>query len=74
MNIENIRFSNEIDFKIQVEKDINVDNISKIIKDEFENLSEKVSEFGEEFGSKKKVAEKRKKVMEQLPLRNGFLF
>lgn len=27
MNIENIRFSNEIDFKIQVEKDINVDNI-----------------------------------------------
>ncbi|MCB9325454.1 MAG: PspC domain-containing protein [Lewinellaceae bacterium] len=53
---------------------INVDNISKIIKDEFENLSEKVSEFGEEFGSKKKVAEKRKKVMEQLPLRNGFLF
>lgn len=27
MNIENIRFSNEIDFKIEVEKDINVDNI-----------------------------------------------
>jgi len=27
MNIENIRFSNEIDFKIDVEKDINVDNI-----------------------------------------------
>lgn len=27
MNIENIRFSNEIDFKIAVEKDINVDNI-----------------------------------------------
>lgn len=27
MNIENIRFSNEIDFKIEVEEDINVDNI-----------------------------------------------
>ena len=27
MNIENIRFSNEIDFKIEVEKGINVDNI-----------------------------------------------
>ncbi len=27
MNIENIRFSNEIDFKIQVDKDINIDNI-----------------------------------------------
>ncbi|WP_203532234.1 tetratricopeptide repeat protein [Muricauda sp. TY007] len=27
MNIENIRFSNEIDFKIEVEKDINIDNI-----------------------------------------------
>ncbi|MCK0161056.1 tetratricopeptide repeat protein [Allomuricauda sp. F6463D] len=27
MNIENIRFSNEIDFKIEVEENINVDNI-----------------------------------------------
>jgi LytS/YehU family sensor histidine kinase len=27
MNIENIRFSNEIDFKIEVEEDINIDNI-----------------------------------------------
>ncbi|MEC7769533.1 MAG: tetratricopeptide repeat protein [Bacteroidota bacterium] len=27
MNIENIRFSNEIEFKIQVDKDINIDNI-----------------------------------------------
>ncbi|WP_108245469.1 tetratricopeptide repeat-containing sensor histidine kinase [Muricauda brasiliensis] len=27
MNIENIRFSNEIDFKIEVEKNINIDNI-----------------------------------------------
>ncbi len=27
MNIENIRFSNEIDFKIEVDKDINIDNI-----------------------------------------------
>nr|WP_297786600.1 tetratricopeptide repeat protein [uncultured Allomuricauda sp.] len=27
MNIENIRFSNEIDFKIEVEKDINIENI-----------------------------------------------
>ncbi|MDF0706730.1 tetratricopeptide repeat protein [Flagellimonas okinawensis] len=27
MNIENIRFSNEIDFKINVEEDINIDNI-----------------------------------------------
>ncbi len=56
---------------------INIDNISKMIKDEFENLSEKVTEFGGEFGSKKKVKPEkkaRKKIMEPLPLRKGFLF
>jgi hypothetical protein len=31
-----------------------------MIKDEFENLSEKVTEFGEEFGSKKKVKPEKK--------------
>lgn len=53
---------------------INIDNISKMIKEEIENLSEKVTEFGEEFGSKKKIKEKAKKMMEPLPLRKGFLF
>ncbi len=53
---------------------ININNISNIIKEEFEHLSEKDTEFGEEFGSKKKIKAKAKKIMGPLPLRKGFLF
>lgn len=50
---------------------INVSNISKIITEEFEHLSEKMTEFGEELAGKKKV---RTKVMEKTrALRSGSL-
>lgn len=52
-------------------KPINASNIGKIIEEEFENFSTKMSEFGEELGSKKKVF--REEVMEETPLRKGFL-
>lgn len=50
---------------------INVSNIGKIIEDEIEHISEKVSDFGNEFGSKKK--ELVEEVMQELPLRKGSL-
>ncbi|MEL7220670.1 MAG: PspC domain-containing protein [Bacteroidota bacterium] len=50
---------------------INISNISKIITEEFEHLSEKMTELGEELAGKKKV---RKKVMEKTrALRSGSL-
>lgn len=46
---------------------INVSNISKIIEEEFTNLSTKVSELGEELAGKKKLFRKQK-VKEKVPL------
>ena len=46
---------------------INVSNISKIIEEEFTNLSTKVSELGEELAGKKKLFQKQK-VKEKMPL------
>ncbi len=50
---------------------INVSNIGKIIQEEVEHISEKVSELGEELGSKKKIF--REEVPEETPLRKGYL-
>ena len=54
-------------------KPINVSNIGKIVQEEIEHISEKVSELGEELdlGSKKKIL--KEKVREERPLRKGFL-
>src|SRR5690606_5948217 len=55
-------------------ENINVSNIGKIIEEEMSNLSEKISELGDEFSSKKKEQEDLE-VMEALretPLRKGF--
>ena len=50
---------------------INVSNISRIIQEEFEHISTRVSELGEELSGKKKVV---KKTMEKIrPLRAGSL-
>ena len=50
---------------------INISNISKVITEEFEHLSEKMTELGEELTGKKKV---RTKVMEKTrALRSGSL-
>ena len=51
---------------------INVSNIGKIIEDEIDVFADKLDEIGSELGSKKKVPTKRKMV-EEAPLRNGFL-
>lgn len=50
---------------------INVSSIGKIIEDEFEHISSKISELGDEIGSKKKVF--LKEIMQVRPLRKGFL-
>ncbi len=55
-------------------ENINVSNIGKIIEEEMSHLSEKISELGDEFSSKKKEQEDLE-VMEALretPLRKGF--
>ena len=49
---------------------INVSNIAKSIEDELDNLSETISEIGNQFGSKKKF----KKKIQEAPLRQGFMF
>lgn len=51
---------------------INVSNIGKIIEDEIDVFADKLDEIGSELGSKKKVRTKRKMV-EEAPLRKGFL-
>ena len=51
---------------------INVSNIGKIIEEEVEHFSEKMSELGEELGSKKKVF--REKMKSETPLPKGFIF
>jgi len=51
---------------------INVSNIGKIIEDEIDVFADKLDEIGNELGSKKKVPPKRKMV-EEAPLRKGFL-
>lgn len=50
---------------------INVSNIGKIIEEEIQNISEKISELGDELGSKKKVL--RGATPLETPLRKGFL-
>jgi len=50
---------------------INVSNIGKIIEEEITHFSEKISDIGDEISSKKKVFQK--EVMEERPLRKGFL-
>ncbi len=50
---------------------INVSNIGKTIEDEIHNFSNKVSEIGGEFASKKKILSQ--EVMQETPLRKGFL-
>jgi len=50
---------------------INVSNIGKIIEEEIDHISDKVSELGHEFSSKKK--EMVEEVMGETPLRKGFL-
>lgn len=51
---------------------INVSNIGKIIEDEIDVFADKLDEIGSELGSKKKAPKKRKMV-EEAPLRKGFL-
>lgn len=59
---------------------VNASNIGKIVEEEIEYFSEKVSEWGEDFGSKKKVmveteVEKQLELKEmsyEIPLRKGF--
>lgn len=51
---------------------INVSNIGKIIEDEIDVLTDKLDEIGSDFGAKKKVSTKRKMV-EEAPLRKGYL-
>ncbi|GJM36119.1 MAG: hypothetical protein DHS20C18_51200 [Saprospiraceae bacterium] len=50
---------------------INVSNIGKIIQEEVEHITEKVTELGEELGSKKKVL--KETTPEEMPLRKGYL-
>ncbi len=49
---------------------INVSNIAEMIEEEVENISKNISDLSG--SSKKKVVAKRKKLMENLPLRKGF--
>jgi len=51
---------------------INVSNIGKIIEDEIDIFADKLDEIGSELGSKKKV-QKQRKMVEEAPLRKGFL-
>ena len=64
---------------------INVSNIGKIVEEEIEYFSEKVNEWGEEFGSKKKAKVEKKiemgleelnlelgELLQEMPLRKGF--
>lgn len=59
---------------------VNASNIGKIVEEEIEYFSDKVSEWGEDFGSKKKaMVEKEveenlelKEIMYEIPLRKGF--
>jgi len=51
---------------------INASNIGKIIEEEIHMLSDKMSEFGEEFKSKKKASPKTTEL--EIPLRKGFIF
>lgn len=51
---------------------INVSNIAKIVEEEVENFSDKISEWGNELGSKKKIRLKKVKFGEIL--RKGFLY
>ena len=51
---------------------INVSNIGKIIEEEFDHLSETVSELGSELGSKKKPT--RQQTQREIPLEEEFLF
>lgn len=50
---------------------INVSNIGKIIEEEIDHFSDKMSELGDEFGSKKKVFPQEMTPVE--PLRKGYL-
>ena len=50
---------------------INVSNIGKIIEEEIDHISDKVTELGKDFSSKKK--EMVEEVMGETPLRKGFL-
>ncbi len=50
---------------------INVSNIGKIIEEEIDVFADKLDEIGSELGSKKKV--RPKKVVEEAPLRKGYL-
>lgn len=51
---------------------INFSSIGKIIEEEIDHISEKFSDLGDELSSKKKVFQRRK-LMEEKPLRKGFL-
>jgi phage shock protein PspC (stress-responsive transcriptional regulator) len=51
---------------------INVSNIGRIIEDEIDVFADKLDEIGSELGSKKKAPKKRSMV-EEAPLRRGFL-
>ena len=51
---------------------INVSNIGKIIEDEIDIFADKLDEIGSELGSKKK-AQKKRRMVEEAPLRKGFL-
>ncbi|MEM6966050.1 MAG: PspC domain-containing protein [Bacteroidota bacterium] len=51
---------------------INVSNIGKIIEDEIDIFADKLDEIGNDLGSKKKVPTK-KEMVEEAPLRKGFL-
>ncbi len=52
---------------------VNVESIGKMIEDEMHSFSETVSEFGREFGSKKKRITPYSDLQEE-PYRKGFLF
>ena len=53
---------------------INVSNIGKIIEEEMDNFSEKITELGDEFSSKKKeMADlEMMEVLQEMPLRKGY--
>jgi phage shock protein PspC (stress-responsive transcriptional regulator) len=53
---------------------INVSNIGKIIEDEMDHFSEKITELGDEFSSKKKGLANLEvmEVLHETPLRKGF--
>ncbi len=50
---------------------VNISNIGKIIQEEIENLSDKITEIGEDLKSKKKVMKKKRR---DNSFRKGFLF